>query len=59
MIKMLQYKMYPADKLRCPTTALVITSTLDKAKFVGEGRNSYIFIPPKHMLIPFGIALSR
>ena len=23
MIKMLQYKMYPADELRCPTTALV------------------------------------
>ena len=25
MIKMLQYKMYPAGELRCPTTALVIT----------------------------------
>ena len=24
MIKMLQYKMYPAGELRCPTTALVI-----------------------------------
>ena len=23
MIKMLQYKMYPAGELRCPTTALV------------------------------------
>ena len=26
MIKMLQYKMYPAGELRCPTTALVISS---------------------------------
>ena len=24
MIKMLQYKMYPAGELRCPTTALVL-----------------------------------
>ena len=24
MIKMLQYKMYPAGELRCPTTALVV-----------------------------------
>ena len=26
MIKMLQYKMYPAGELRCPTTALVDSS---------------------------------
>ena len=26
MIKMLQYKMYPAGELRCPTTALVLIS---------------------------------
>ena len=26
MIKMLQYKMYPAGELRCPTTALVYIS---------------------------------
>ena len=25
MIKMLQYKMYPAGELRCPTTALVVS----------------------------------
>ena len=28
MIKMLQYKMYPAGELRCPTTALVGTLSL-------------------------------
>ena len=28
MIKMLQYKMYPAGELRCPTTALVSAKIL-------------------------------
>ena len=30
MIKMLQYKMYPAGELRCPTTALVKKSGLSE-----------------------------
>ena len=33
MTKMLQYKMYPAGELRCPTTALVVlVVTLLKSK---------------------------
>ena len=30
MIKMLQYKMYPAGELRCPTTALVLLCALHR-----------------------------
>ena len=42
MIKMLQYKMYPAGELRCPTTALVELSALDLVPYSKQclGHNS-------------------
>ena len=36
MIKMLQYKMYPAGKLRCPTTALVLMIVSMLANFIAQ-----------------------
>ena len=47
MIKMLQYKMYPAGELRCPTTALVLISTYKHMLWVltRSAFNEY----PQHM----------
>ena len=36
MIKMLQYKMYPAGELRCPTTALVNVKVFKSSYFPND-----------------------
>ena len=48
MIKMLQYKMYPAGELRCPTTALVIPCHMIVSGYYGftlAVRHAFIFMP--------------
>ena len=46
MIKMLQYKMYPAGELRCPTTALVF----EIGKKAGEKAEDHMLL---FILLPF------
>ena len=46
MIKMLQYKMYPAGELRCPTTALVIVNVSNTAETTSIFKS---YIPPLEM----------